>query len=212
MPHITKRLISDQLLTLLDGGFPDVAASVQKQDIWVAIEQWINAKFKVRHFSETLASGETIPDNAAIATYEGVAVTSIGDKSKCTLPIMPVSLPRTLGVYQITDGKGYSFIPLQRGQIAILGADFMLNTLFGQICYEQNGLTVTFSQDIKLLGMDTVDIDLVVFDMTQYSETDILPIPSDMVNDLVNDLFKMYVPVQPQPSLVNNYPLTQNKQ
>jgi hypothetical protein len=207
----TKRLLSDAILIKLDGGFPDVASKVQKQDLFLAIEQWINSKFKLKHYSETLASGETIPENAALATYEGITVNTSNDKSIVTLPVMPISLPRNMGVYDVRSGE-YSFIPLQRGQISLLGADFMLNTLLGQVCYEIVGKQIKFSQNIKLLGIDTVDMDLMVFDMSLYSETDPLPLPKDMEAQLVDDLYKSYVPVQSQPSLVSNYPIANNTQ
>lgn len=208
----TKRFLSDQVLIRLDGGFPEVAQSVQKQDVYAAIDQWINAKFKLKHFQETLSSGESIPEGASLATYEDITVTNEGQKSIAILPIMPISLPRNLGIYDINDGSGYSFIPLQRGQIGLLGAEFMQNTLLGQICYDVVGNKVRFSQDIKVLGMNTVNMDLMVFDISLYSETDTLPLPKDMENDLVNDLYKMFAPIQATPSLVNNYSLPTNNQ
>ena len=206
----TKRLLADQLLIKLDGGFPDIASKVLKEDLFLAIEQWINAKFKLKHFSETLASGESIPEGVSLATYTAIPLDTVNDKSIATLPIVPISLPRNLGVYDVNDGNGYSFIPLQRGQIQILGADFMLNTLLGQVCYDVVGKQIRFSQNIKLLGIDTVDMDLMVFDMDLYSETDPLPLPKDMEAQLVDDLYKSYVPVQSQPSLVSNYPIPNN--
>ena len=76
----TKRLLSDQILIKLDGGFPDVASKVQKQDLFLAIEQWINSKFKLKHYTETLTSGETIPEGASLATYESITVDTSKDK------------------------------------------------------------------------------------------------------------------------------------
>lgn len=208
----TKRLLSDEILIKLDGGFPDIASKVLKEDVFLAIEQWINAKFKLKHFSETLASGETIPESACLATYDNISLTTVNGKSVATLPVMPISLPRNLGVYDVNDGNGYSFIPLQRGQIALLGADFMLNTLLGQVCYDVVGKQVRFSQDIKLLGINEVSMDLAVFDMSLYNENDELPLPKDMEAQLIDDLYKSYVPVQSQPSLVSNYPIPNNIQ
>ena len=208
---MNKRFLADQILIKLDGGFPDVAAKTQKEDVFAAIEQWINAKFKLKHFQETLASGESIPEGASLATYTGIAVTNEGQKSVCTLPVMPISLPRNLGVYDINDGNGYSFIPLQRGQIGLLGAEFMTNTLLGQICYDVVGSKINFSQDIKVLGIDTVDMDLMVFDMSLYSETDNLPLPKDMEQQLIDDIYKSFAPVISQPAIDNNYPLPNNQ-
>ncbi len=204
----TKRIIADQTLFQLQGGWPNIAGAVQKQDIFKATEQWINSRFKLQQFNTTLASGETIPDNSALATYSNVVLTST-NKNNCTatLPVMPISLPRGLGVYDISDGKGTHYIPILKGQGALLTSDFLLNTLFDQVWYEQNGMNITFSMDLTLYGITTVEMVLMVFDMTQYSESDILPLPADMQMDLINDLVKMFAPVSPELGLVNNYPI-----
>ena len=94
----------------------------------------------------------------------------------------------------------------------MLGQEFLANTLLGQICYEIAGRNVTFSQDITLLKMDTVNMDLMVFDMSKYSETDILPLPSDMEQQLLDDLYKMFAPIQAEPATVSNYPVISQKQ
>lgn len=202
---MTKRYLADQILFKLDASSPEVSQPVQLEDVYAAIGQWVNDKFKFRHLSETLSSGESIPENSSLATYSDIAVVSDGDTASITLPVMPISLPRNLGVYNISGG-GYNFIPLQRGQLAMLGADFLLNTLFGQICYEQIGKKIKFSKNIKLLGINTVDLDLMVFDVSGYSESDQLPVPSDMESSLVNDIYKMFAPIQPMPSVVSNFP------
>ena len=208
---MTKRFISDQVLLRLTGGFPDVAVAVEKFDIFPAIEQWINAKFKLKHFQETLSSGETIPEGVSIATYTGIAVTSATGCSYATFPITPISLPRNLGVFDINDGANYHFIPVQRGQIAMLGADFITDTLLGQVVYEVGNNRVKFSSDITLMGKNTVNMDLMVFDMSLYGETDTLPLPKDMEAQLVDDLYKMFAPITPEPAIDNNYPIL-NKQ
>jgi len=204
---MTRRYIADQVLFRLDGSSPEVSQSVQLEDVYAAIGQWVNSKFKLRHLSDTLSSGESLPEGCALATYSDVAVSTDGDVASVTLPVMPIALPRNLGVYNVSGG-GYNFIPLQRGQIAMLGAEFMLNTLFGQVAYETVGKKIKFSKNIKLLGINTVDLDLMVFDMSLYNDTDALPIPSDMEFELVDTLYKMFAPVQAMPSVVSNFPQT----
>jgi len=208
---MTKRFLADQILIRLTGGFPDVSEPVQKEDIFAAIEQWINSKFKLKHFQETLSSGETIPEGASIATYTNIPVVSGSTCATATLPIMPISLPRNLGVFDINDGKGYSFIPVQRGQIAMLGNDFIMDTLLGQVVYEVGNKQVKFSADITAFGKNTVNMDLMVFDISLYGETDTLPLPKDMEAQLVDDLYKMFSPITPEAAVDNNYPIL-NKQ
>lgn len=211
----TKRVIADQILTFLSAGYPDVADSVMKEDVYKQLEQKINSMFKMQQFSINLPSGETIPDNLMLATYEDIDIVSSTDvKSKSTLPVMPVSLPRNAGIQEIrplisiSRGErllGQPMIPLVFGQGYLLQADTLLNDLMGQISYEPQGMTVVYSKNLVTLGFTKVDIKLVVFDMSQYSETDVLPIPSDMENEIVQELIKFFAPVQPEPSLVSNY-------
>lgn len=208
---MTKRYLADQILFKLDASSPEVSQPVQLEDVYAAIGQWVNSRFKLRHLSETLSSGESLPEGSALATYSDIAVVSDGDTASAILPVMPISLPRNLGVYNVVGGN-YTFLPIQRGQIQMLGAEFMLNVLFGQVAYEVIGKKIKFSKNIKLLGINTVDIDLMVFDVSGYSETDQLPIPSDMESDLVGDIYKMFAPIQPMPSVVSNFPQSmQNK-
>jgi len=209
MPNTTKRLISDAVLFRLYGGRQDISSPVQKQDIFKATEQWINSKYKFQHLSITLPSGETIPDSAVFATYENVDVTSYGDKSKSTLPVMPISMPKNIGIFDIYDTNDNHYIPLQKGHGQLLRTDELLNSLFGQVWYEPSGNTVIYSQDLTLVGITSVTMVLAVFDMAQYSETDILPIPSDMETDCVNDLVAQFSPVMPESGQVNNYTTAQ---
>lgn len=210
-----KRVIADQVLYRIYGGVPDSAAPVQLPDVYKALEQKINAQFALRHFQVTLPNAQTIPDNLAIATYTDVTVLSTGNgKSYSTLPIIPISLPRSLGVQEIRPVIGFTgntrmlgnpFIPLQYGQGFLLNADKLLNELFGQIAYEVSGKTVTYSKDLINFGVSKVDMRLVVFDMSQYAETDELPIPSDYEEALINELVLQFSAVVPESGIVNSY-------
>lgn len=200
---ITKRIISDAVLFRLAEGFPNVQGSVQKQDIYFAMEQKINAKFRMRQF-QNLQAGETIPDGLNMATYESIAVTSSGNISKSILPVMPVSLIRNMGIFDIRN-DGNSFIPLMPGQTNLLRVDSLLNSLLNQVAYEPKGTTIYYNTDITLLGYTTVDMDLIVTDVLSLSETDLLPIPADYGDELVNELFAQF---SPQPtSLKETNPL-----
>ncbi len=200
MANTTKQLIAEQVLYRLNGGYIDINSPVQYEDIYKATEQVINGFFKVKHFDTTLPFGETIIDNLSLATYEDVAVTSFGTKAKATLPVMPISLPKSMGVFAIysDDQPDAQFIPLQAGQTSLLRADKMLNNLLGQIGYEVKGNKVVFNKDITLLDINTVTMELAVMDISQYDTDDYLPIPSDFEAELIEQLVKMFAPVQPE--------------
>ncbi len=204
----TFRIIIDQVLFKLSEGYPNVQGSVQELDIKKALEQKINAKFRMRQF-ENLQFGETIPDGLCFATYTDVAVTADGDRSKSTLPVMPISLPRNMGIFDIRY-QDNSFIPLQVGQRSLLKTDNLLNNLLNQVGYEPKGKTVYYTQNIALLGWDTVDMDLIVSDLSLLSETDLLPIPADYEETLVAELYEQFSPSPKSTSIVN--PLSVDKQ
>jgi hypothetical protein len=204
----TFRFIIDQVLYRLSNGVPNVQGSVQEPDIKAALQQKINSKFRVRQF-ENMQTGETIPDGMCIATYEGIAVTSNGDRSRSILPAMPISLPRNMGVYDIRY-QDNSFIPLQAGQRSLLKANSLLNNLLNQVGYETKGKYVDYTTDITLLGYDTVDMDLVVSDLSLLSETDVLPIPASYEEELVMELYTQFSPTPKDPFIVN--PLSADKQ
>ena len=140
-----------------------------------------------------------------IAFYENIQVTSVGDKSQAELPIVPISLPRNMGVYRVTDSNDNDFIPVPLGQGALLRADKLLNDLLGSIWFEVRKNVVIFSKDILLLGINTVNMYLIVMDISLYSNTDPLPIPSSMEEEIVERAFAKFATVTPETGIVNNY-------
>jgi len=207
MPVITKKYLSDTILYKLASGTPDSGYQIDERDLWARIEQKINGWFKMQQFTVNLPSGETIPDNLAIGTYENVAVTSSGMISVSTLPVMPISLPRNMGVFLIydADNPDNSFIPVMSGQKQLLKTDTLLSDLMGQISYEVAGKTVRYSKDLTLLGVTAVTMELVVMDMSLYSETDMLPVPADAADMLIMEIYKEYADVGPESGKVENF-------
>lgn len=216
MPLMTKKLCSDQVLYKLSGGNPDSGFPIDERDIWNSIDQKVNAMFKMQQFSVNLPNGETIPENLAIATYEDVAIVSASSgKSKSTLPVMPISLPKNAGINEIrpvlsmvdSGDKilGSPMVPLLAGQEYLLQADTLLNDLMGQFGYTPNGFTIYYTKDLTVFGITKVDMKLVVMDISQYSVTDILPIPADFEDQLLNDLVAEFSPVTAESGQVNNW-------
>lgn len=206
MSH-SKRLISDSVLYKLAGGIPTPGFPVHERDIWASLDNKINAMFKLRHFDTTLPSGETMPENSMIATYENIDVTASSDgKSYALLPITPISLPRNSGIYLVYDPNrpDMPFIPLQRGQSSLLNADSLLNDLGGQIGYEPKNNRIIFRKDITVFGVDEVTMELCVFDVSSYSATAELPIPADYINQIEDELVNEFAPVLAKSGFVSN--------
>lgn len=204
----TKKIISDSVLYKLAGGIPTPGFPVHERDVWNALDDKINAKFKLHHFDTTLASGETLPEFSMIATYEGNAVTSLGNgKAVATLPVQPINLPKGVGICYVYDAANPDnfYIPLQRGQLALLKVDTLLNDLNGQIGYEPKKNTIVFTKDITQFGVTEVTMELAVFDISQYTTTQDLPIPADMVDEIEDELIKEFAPVLAKSGFVSNF-------
>jgi hypothetical protein len=193
MSSVTKRLLAEQIMYRLDSP-PDTNIFVQFEDLYKAIEQKVNAMFRMQYFSATLPSGETVPDSLSLGAYDGVEVTSLSNgRSKSVLPVIPIALPRNMGVYEIQDTEGQSsFVPLLPTQRVLLKSQPLINDLLGLIGYEVKGNVIEYTKDLTLFGMNKVNMLLVVMDMERYSETDILPIPADYQETIVDELYKQF--------------------
>lgn len=213
---MTKKQFSDMVLYKLAGGIPDSGFPIDERDIWDALEHKVNAMFKMQQFKMNLPSGGTIPDGMYLATYEGVAVTrTSNERSKCTLPVLPISLPRNAGINEIRpvlnlveSGDrmlGNPIIPVQPGQSFLLQADKLLNDLLGQWSYEPNGKTVIFSKDLTTYGISSVDMKLVVFEISNYTINQDMPIPADFTGQLEDEIIAEFAPVAAEAGYVNNF-------
>lgn len=213
---MTKKEISDNVLYKLAGGVPDSGFPVDERDIWSSMEDIVNRMLKAQQFTVNLPTGGTIPENLLLATYEDVTVTRTSNgRSKCTLPAIPVSLPRNAGVNEIrpvlnlvSSGErilGNPIIPVQAGQTYLLQADQLLNDLLGQWGYEINGKTVIFSKDLTTYDITKVDMKLVVFEIGSYTVNQDLPIPADWISDITDELIREFSPVVPKSGFVNNF-------
>lgn len=202
---VTKRYISDQVLMRLYGGLPDTAAPVQKYDVWAALGQKVNGLFKLHQFDTNLPSGETIPESAMLATYENNTVVSSGERSYALLPVQPISLPMNMGIFLVYDPNfpDMPFIPLQKGMTALLRTDNLLSDIMGQISYTPGNDRITFNKDLTTLGISVVTMELCIMDISQYTETQNLPIPADYEERIINELVAQFSPVQPETGIVN---------
>lgn len=126
---------------------------------------------------------------------------------------MPISLPRNLGIYHVsrTDAPNDPFIPIQSGQWAFVKDQPLLNILLGQIGYEVIGSKIKYTSEPNVAN---VLMRLVVMDMSLLGENDMLPIPSDMEDLIVNKLVEQFAGVQPADKIndSSNEPSRNNRQ
>lgn len=228
MAVITIYRLAEQALSLIEGGDLKAASSLSISEIKIACGQVINSVLKTEYLSVNLKTREYIPNGSVLALYENISVTSYNGKSKATLPIKPMMLPRNMGVWAVypkyTTNGNYEldkeFIPLQMGQGALLKSQPMINDLLGQVGYETFGGELLFTKDIKGLFPDVVlAMRLAIMDISQYDDYTILPLPPEYEWQVISEVYKMYSS-QPLPDKLvegtvaenKNVPLNQQKQ
>lgn len=192
----TKFFLMEQVRYKLKAGYPNVLNVVQKEDIMAVVGQKINSILKLQYFTETLALGDSIPNNLMIATYEDVPIETYGGK-KCiaTLPAMPVALPRNMGVYMVSKDDDFDclFIPLQAGQANLLKGQRLINNLLGQVGYEVFGNKIVMTQDLTIDNVSSINMRLLITDVEDYDEYTPLPIPADYATTIIDEVYKSFL-------------------
>jgi hypothetical protein len=201
----TKFKIAEQIQRLLAGN-PIIQARVQKNDVKLLIEQVANQLLKTEYFQVNMADGDTVPPNCMIYTYESVPVVTYKGKSKCTLPSMPINLPKNMGVFHIskTDAIDEPFIPIPSGLYGIVKPQVLLGELSGLIGYEVFGKDVVFTTNLPGQNVNNVFIRLVGVDLNTVTDYETLPISSDMEAQIVQTVYNILVQTPPADKINND--------
>jgi len=202
----TKFKIAEQIQRLIAGN-PEIQARIQKNDVKLLVEQVANQLLKTEFFGVNMADGDTVPPNCMIYTYESVPVTTYKTtKSKCTLPSMPINLPRNMGVYHIskTDAIDEPFIPIPSGLYGIVKPQTLLGELSGLIGYEVFGKEVVFTANLPGQNVNNVFIRLVGVDLNNVTDYEMLPISSDMESQIVQTVYNILVQTPPADKITND--------
>lgn len=211
MANYSKYFISEQIRYKLAANYPNVLEVVQMPDIIAAVGQMVNHMLKLQYLTDTLAVGDSIPNNLMIATYEDVPIETYGGK-KCiaTLPAIPVSLPRNMGVYMVSKDEDFDclFIPLQAGQANLLKGQRMINNLLDQVGYELFGDKIVMTQDLTIDNVASINMRLLITDITDYDEYTPLPIPADYATTIIDEVYKSFLPTEQ--AAMNKQEMTKN--
>jgi hypothetical protein len=195
MAVVTIFRLAEEIKRLLDGGDNPAASDISIPEIKIAIGQVANSLLKVDYLQVNTKMAETIPNGAVLGYYSNLTVESWKGKSRVKLPVKPQKLPRDMGVWSVfpSDQPDKEFIPLQMGQWSLLQSQPLLNELLGQVGRETYGDYVVFTKDITIPGETvTVDMRLVIMDISQYGDWDILPILPEQEWQIKQEVVKLY--------------------
>jgi len=195
----TKYKIAEQIQRLLKGN-PVISARVHINDIKLLVEQVANQLLKAETFSVNMADGDSLPPNCMIYTYDNVAVSTYKTtKSKATLPSIPISLPRNMGVMHVskTNAIDEPFIPIPASTYGIISPQALLGDLSGLIGYEVIGKDIIFTQNLPGQSVNSVFIRLVGADLSQLSDYELFPVSADMEAQIVQTVYNILVQAPP---------------
>tara|TARA_R110002050_G_scaffold261523_1_gene401492 strand:+ start:1245 stop:1889 length:645 start_codon:yes stop_codon:yes gene_type:complete len=192
---ITKGKLTDQILRLYTGGNASDDKEISRDDINVLVGQVINRLLKTEHITGNMATNEMFPPHVLVTSYLvpvfGVDEIANMHYSHIKLPVFPISLPRNMGVWSITDSACTNeYIPIQTGQYSLMNVQDQLRYLEGQVAYWAEGNIVNFSEDIKT-GSDKVTkvrVSLLIVDPTVIGEYDYLALPAEMEESVIKEV------------------------
>lgn len=195
----TKYKISEQVQRLLKGN-PVISGRTHINDISLLVEQVANKLLKTEFFAVNMADGDSIPPNCMIYTYESVPISAYKPgKNRLTLPSIPISLPRNMGLFHISlvDSVDEGFVPIPSGMFGIIKPEELIGANSGIVWYETFGSTVIIHKDLRATGVNSVMVRLVGADLSTVDNYTILPISADMEADIVNTVFAILVQAPP---------------
>jgi len=202
MSVVTIYRLAEQAMKLIEGGTRSAGSSITFNEVKIACGNVINQLLKTDYLTINMKMGEVIPNGTTLGLYEGIDVVSYNGKSRATLPIKPMKLPRNMGIWAIyakyyTDDIGYEldkeFIPLQMGQGALINSQPLINSLLGQVGYENFGMDVIFTKDLKsLFPQIKLAMRLAIMDISLYGDYEPLPILPEQEWQVINEVYKIY--------------------
>ena len=190
---ITKGKLTDQILRLYTGGNPSDDKEISRSDIDLLVGQVINKILKTEYVASNISQGEMFPPHTLVTQYKvEVESASTEDFPFCTLPVMPISLPRNMGVWAVkSHGAKLSdeFIPMQTGQFQAVSDVEQLRFLENQVGYYAEGNKIFFTRDISTSPYNITElrISLLIIDPTVLGEYDYLAIPAEHEEAIITE-------------------------
>lgn len=200
--------LTEQIQRIITGGDATADNQITFAEIKLLVTQVTNKLLKIERFNVLINEGDYGVPSCSIATYDNVAVTTYKSKARSILPVVPMSLPRNMGVWAITTTTDLDdlFIPIPSGTFGLLKKINVEKDLLGQIGYEVDGLNVVYTSDIRNapLSITTVCMKLLVVDPSSMEDYDILPIPPEMEQDVITQVIQILSTYQTKDDSVDN--------
>jgi len=196
----TKAIMAEQIYRILQGGVPsEVRARVGLPEIKAAIGNACGGLLKASHLDTVLnIDGESIPDGSMIAVYENRPVERIPGKgspqARVQLPANPIQMPEKMGVFAVypSGRRDEEWMPLPAGVYSFIMKDRLINPINCKCYTWGSNRFITIHDDLIGAGIDTVDIELCVADLSTLGDNDPLPVPGDMEPQLIQTVLQIF--------------------
>lgn len=193
-----------ELIERLKEGNPSISAELSSAEIKIYLGQALNKLLKVEQLNVNRPDSENFPPHCMIATYENIPVFPYNvNRSYAVLPAYPISLPRNKGVWSVAPSTAPDnyYIPLESGQWNLIQGMKQLSLLASQTGYEVNSGKIVFTKNITTgttNNVNSVTVQLLIVDVSTLGDYDILPIPVDMEEAVVKEVFSIIMNQPPQ--------------
>jgi hypothetical protein len=179
----------------------NIDRSLDSREVKLMIEQAMNKVLKAQTF-ERFRDGYVDIPRCNLIKYSGITISAdaSNNRSYAELPALPISLPMDMGVWQInaTGSPHVAYIPISAQDWAVMGVGYTNGTqsdglnasyLEQQTGYYVEGKRIYFTKDIS--SQSTVDIQLLVSDLSQLTDNDVLPLSPEYEADVIQAVLQM---------------------
>lgn len=193
----TKYILAEQIQRLyaryLDKNNPSDVIDIR--EVKLLVNQSINKVLKLQVAESFKAGLVDVPKcNLIEYTVSAVIADTPNNRSYITLPVIPLTLPMDMGIWSITplSGAMTPYIPIPAQDVLVFqGAN--LSYLEGKIGYYLQGKRVYFTKDITSAANGSVSsvlVNLVVSDLSKFTDTDMLPISPEVESAIIDDVLQ----------------------
>ena len=192
----TKYILAEQIQRLyarfLDKNNPSDVIDIR--EVKLLVNQSINKILKLQVAESFKAGMVDVPKCNLIEYNCYVSSDSANNRAYIGLPAIPLTLPMDMGIWSITPANGAMtpYIPIPAQDVLVFQG-VNLSYLEGKVGYYLQNKKVYFTKDITLTAngsVSTVVVNLLVSDLTQVSDTDMLPISPEVESAIIDDVLQ----------------------